>query len=343
MSSLLLAAALLCPPGGSAQAQPYYRVWRGAAKPGISARAFLRRLPVFMLKTRAWLSGHGGLAYMPAVPPAGSQAPAELALVVYDSEPGYRSAAATEAGQAYGASHWELFDKSRSRSGAPIAFAGRLLADTPYDVIGGSVSWAGPGGVTRFYLGRLRKADSLEQLAAWVGRAAQGTDGYIIVAGGDGLVASWQHCAQACESGRDARKQRDALLETIMDVVAEPFPGEVEPGHAYQVLLPARAADPMDARVSIRVKDAPLSTYLDMVSSQAGLNFVLADGLEGVRVTAFLTDVTARDALELLRATKGLSYHSVESQGATMIAPAAPEAPQRQTKVYPLQNVPSGE
>jgi hypothetical protein len=80
-----------------------------------------------------------------------------------------------------------------------------------------------------------------------------------------------------------------------------------------------------------------------MVSSQAGLNFVLADGLEGVRVTAFLTDVTARDALELLRATKGLSYHSVESQGATMIAPAAPEAPQRQTKVYPLQNVPSGE
>ncbi|MCX5797689.1 MAG: STN domain-containing protein [Elusimicrobia bacterium] len=358
-----LAAALLwsaCDPASAQEPRPpevpYYRVWRGVSRPGLDAPGFLSRLAPFVVRTRAWLGRHGGLAYLPALPPAGSgpEVPAELALVVYASERGYRDDSATREGEAYGAAHWRLFDKPRSRGNAAIPYIGKLLADTPYDVAGGTASWASPQGTTRFYLGRLREKTPLEQLASWVGRVGagfgtRGMDGYVVAVDGRGVVCSWQHwagsgeleAAAASEAGREIFGARDSLLETIMDAPAEPFAGQVEPGRAYQVLLPAEAADPMQARVTIRVKDAPLTAFLDLVSSQAGLNFILADGLEGVRVTAFLTDVTARDALELLRVTKGLTYHRVESRGATVIAPAARESPDLRTKVYPLENVPS--
>ncbi|MDD5628171.1 MAG: STN domain-containing protein [Elusimicrobia bacterium] len=101
--------------------------------------------------------------------------------------------------------------------------------------------------------------------------------------------------------------------------------------------------DPMQVRVTVRVKDAPLSVFLELISSQTGLDFVLADGLEKVRVTAFLSDVTARDALELLRLTRGLTYRRVESRGAAVIAPASGAAAELRTKVYTLENVPSAE
>ena len=360
-----LAAALLWLVANPTQAQephrpevPYYRAWIGTARPGLAQQVFLRRLGPFVVKTRAWLSRHGGLAYLPALPPSGSDpaVPAELALVAYASERDYREQMATREGEAYGAAHWQLFDKSRSRSSRTLPYAGKLLADTPYDVAGGTASWASPHGETRFYLGRLRGNTSLEQLASWVARVgsgfgARGMDGYVIVADGNGFFCSWQHwadpgeleAAAASDAGRAIFGIRDSLLETIMEVSAEPFAVRVEPGRAYQVLLPAEAADPMQARVTIRVKDAPLAAFLDLVSSQAGLNFILAEGLEGVRVTAFLTDVIARDALELLRVTKGLTYHRVESQGATVIAPASRESSDLRTKVYPLENVPSAD
>ncbi|MBI4676676.1 MAG: hypothetical protein HY748_03760 [Elusimicrobia bacterium] len=101
--------------------------------------------------------------------------------------------------------------------------------------------------------------------------------------------------------------------------------------------------DPIETRVTIKVKNAPLASYLETISAQAKINFVLADGLDGVRVTAFLNDVTVRDALELLRVTKGLTYRRTGSGGATLIAPASKKAPERRTKVHRLKNaVPRG-
>jgi len=176
-------------------------------------------------------------------------------------------------------------------------------------------------------------------------------DGYVIVADGNGVFCSWQHwvdsaalyAAVTSDAGRAILRARDMLLETSMDVSAEPFAGQAESRRAYQVVLPAKTADPLRARVTIRVKDAPLATFLDIISRQTGLNLILADGLEGVRVTVFLNNVTAREALELLRATKGLTYQWVESKRATLIAPAARRPSDFRTTVNPQDNAPSGE
>jgi hypothetical protein len=196
---------------------------------------------------------------MPALPPSDADAelPAELALVVYDSERDYRDQMATREGISYGDSHWRLFDKSRSRGDGTAPYTGRIVGGVPYDASGGTLSWARPQGETRFYLGRLREKTSLEQLASWVDRVGSafgnhGMDGYIIVADTAGVFCSWQHWVDAsvlntamdCEAGRAIRGARDSLLETVMEVPAEAFAGQVEPGHAYQVLLPSKA-DPV--------------------------------------------------------------------------------------------------
>ncbi len=39
-------------------------------------------------------------------------------------------------------------------------------------------------------------------------------------------------------------------------------------------------------RVTVRVKGAPLATFLDTISAQAKVNFIITEGLESKRVTA---------------------------------------------------------
>jgi type II secretory pathway component GspD/PulD (secretin) len=90
----------------------------------------------------------------------------------------------------------------------------------------------------------------------------------------------------------------------------------------------------LDALVTVRVKDAPLSEFLDAVAAQSKLSFVLADGLEKKRVTAFLRNLTARDALEVLRATQGLTYRQVGKSGTFVIARSSGQAQRMITRIY---------
>jgi type II secretory pathway component HofQ len=85
-------------------------------------------------------------------------------------------------------------------------------------------------------------------------------------------------------------------------------------------------AKDLDARVSIRVKNAPLDQFLASLAAQTKLNFVLADGLENTTVTAFLQDVTAREALEIVLAVKGLTCRRLEEQKTYALAPVRPSA-----------------
>lgn len=78
----------------------------------------------------------------------------------------------------------------------------------------------------------------------------------------------------------------------------------------------------LDARVSIRVKQAPLDQFLASLSSQTKLNFALADGLEDTKVTAYLQDVSAREAIEIILALKGLTCRRLEAQKTYTLAPA---------------------
>ena len=43
---------------------------------------------------------------------------------------------------------------------------------------------------------------------------------------------------------------------------------------------PLRVRPPLDTRVTVRVKGAPLATFLDTISAQAKINFIITEGLE---------------------------------------------------------------
>jgi type II secretory pathway component HofQ len=75
----------------------------------------------------------------------------------------------------------------------------------------------------------------------------------------------------------------------------------------------------LDQRVTVKVKNAPLSEFLDTLSAQSKINFIMQDGLEGKKVTAFLQNVSVREALEIMLALKGLSCRRFDGKDTYII------------------------
>jgi type II secretory pathway component GspD/PulD (secretin) len=85
---------------------------------------------------------------------------------------------------------------------------------------------------------------------------------------------------------------------------------------------PAPSAAPwLDSRVTVDVRQAPLSTFLDTLSAQAKVNFILAGGVEEKKVTAFLHDVTVRDVLDDLKEARGVGYRQLARTNTFLVAP----------------------
>jgi type II secretory pathway component GspD/PulD (secretin) len=80
----------------------------------------------------------------------------------------------------------------------------------------------------------------------------------------------------------------------------------------------------LDQLVTVRVKGASLDQFLDTLSAQSNMNFIVGEGLEDVKVTVFLRDVTVREALEIVMTIKGLSFKRLESGGTYMMSKAIP-------------------
>ena len=62
--------------------------------------------------------------------------------------------------------------------------------------------------------------------------------------------------------------------------------------------------------VNLRLKEAPLTTFLDIVSAQVKVNFVLVGEAQNIPITTVMTRTTVVDILLFLK-TKGFSYSRV--------------------------------
>ena len=102
---------------------------------------------------------------------------------------------------------------------------------------------------------------------------------------------------------------------------------------------PQAPIDPLEKRVMVRVKDAPLATFLETIHAQANVNFIITEGLENKRVTAFLQDVTVREALQILLELRGLTYTRVGRSRTYLISPRSARAPVHISKIYTLNYV----
>lgn len=102
----------------------------------------------------------------------------------------------------------------------------------------------------------------------------------------------------------------------------------------------AASLAPLDMRVTVRVKGAPLATFLDTISAQAKVNFIITEGLESKRVTAFLQNVTVREALQVLLEIKGLTYQQIGKSNTYVVTPRSKQVENLITRIYTLSFVP---
>jgi type II secretory pathway component GspD/PulD (secretin) len=97
---------------------------------------------------------------------------------------------------------------------------------------------------------------------------------------------------------------------------------------------------PLETRIFIRVKDAPLASFLDSITAQAKVSFIMAEGLENKKVTAFLQNVTVREALQILLEIKGLTYQQIGKSNTYVVAPRSKTVENLITRIYTLSYIP---
>ncbi|MBI5743280.1 MAG: tetratricopeptide repeat protein [Elusimicrobia bacterium] len=75
--------------------------------------------------------------------------------------------------------------------------------------------------------------------------------------------------------------------------------------------------------VSVRLRDASLASFLDIVSEQSRINFVITEEVYEIPITVDLSKITVLDVLQFLKA-KGLSYSRVSDTNTFVVrAPAS--------------------
>lgn len=103
----------------------------------------------------------------------------------------------------------------------------------------------------------------------------------------------------------------------------------------------AESVSPLDRKIGpIRLKGAPLSTFLDVVSAQSKVNFIITEGLEAKTITVFLRKTTVREALELLLRVKGLTYQRIGKSNTYVVQKRSADMPNLITKIYTLNYIP---
>lgn len=84
-----------------------------------------------------------------------------------------------------------------------------------------------------------------------------------------------------------------------------------DPFTGFPPLSRKDSEDPfLQSMVNLRLKEAPLTTFLDIVSAQAKVNFVLVGEAQNIPITTVMTRTTVVDILLFLK-TKGFSYSRV--------------------------------
>lgn len=132
----------------------------------------------------------------------------------------------------------------------------------------------------------------------------------------------------------------------------ETQPGAIQPEPATPVVQPKpvkkkkpEKLPPGLAKITVRLSNVSLSTFLNAVSQQTKVNFILSEGLEKKTITAFLDQVTLEEALQVLLGIKGLTYEKIPGKTDTYLVTTRKETQPRtitrifELKYIPLQNV----
>jgi hypothetical protein len=254
MKTLIL-ALLISTAAQASNTANYFRFWQGFKKHQLTQEEFLTGLNPFMKLTVDTYGGKGLENYVVAVPPAGKPAfvPDEFALVAFDSKESYDKVRATPEGKAYGAAHWEIFDKNLSKS----AEMRMLTADVKeidwnvaYNVLGKGIPLTNT--YVTFFVGARKEGVDVDTYRSrmlehfrFVARTFEpkGLVGYLALAQRNYEVAYviWDSKesadkAFASDEGKAVLADTETILTPLMFMEAQIFDGEVAQQSVYKAL-----------------------------------------------------------------------------------------------------------
>ena len=112
-----------------------------------------------------------------------------------------------------------------------------------------------------------------------------------------------------------------------------------EPSAATDLYKEVETSSPLDRKVSIRVANVPISAFLNSITAQAKINFIMSEEFANKKVTASLTRVTVREALDTLLRVHGLAYQRVGKSDSYVVTKRSNDAPDTITKIYTLSYI----
>lgn len=154
------------------------------------------------------------------------------------------------------------------------------------------------------------------------------------------VFALFQLCSQVSFAQQGTKNSTGPKV----DVVNENY-GEVSQNKAAgqntetSLYRRGEAVSPLDKKVTIRVNNVPIGTFLNSISAQSKINFIMGEEFSGKKISASLTNVTVREALDTLLRVQGLTYQRVGKSDSYVITNRSDEAPNTITKVYTLNYV----
>lgn len=111
------------------------------------------------------------------------------------------------------------------------------------------------------------------------------------------------------------------------------------PTAATDLYKEVEVSSPLDRKVSIRVANVPISAFLNSITTQAKINFIMSEEFANKKVTASLTRVTVREALDTLLRVHGLAYQRIGKSDSYVVTKRSNDAPDTITKIYTLSYI----
>ena len=160
----------------------FNRFWVGYKKENLSTSEFLSGLNHRLFPDTILVNGGRGLtAYQPFITLVVPGLPAEIALVMYESEEKYKAIRSTPEGEAYGNLHWDFFQKETSKSTVAIPFTGTLAVGGAYQVNPSFTGWKQGATFVGIYENNQRDLRGLSQLYARIRQENGLNDAIILV------------------------------------------------------------------------------------------------------------------------------------------------------------------
>ena len=152
------------------------------------------------------------------------------------------------------------------------------------------------------------------------------------------VFASFQLCSQV-SFAQGTRNSSGPKVNVVNDNTKEANADSTEQTAESSLYKRAGVASPLDRKVTIRVNNVPIGTFLNSISAQSKINFIMGEEFSGKKISASLTNVTVREALDTLLRVQGLTYQRVGKSDSYVITNRSEEAPNTITKVYTLNYV----